>query len=275
MVRHDVLINGKTKLYGLFADPVDHLQTPTAFNHLIASMSLDATFVPFHVSAEQLPVAITGLRAIRNCPGFCVSLPHKNAVAELCDELMPNALACGVVNGVRFDSKRRLIGETFDGLGMIRAISVHRNLDNNSRVLLVGAGGVGRSIAVALALEGIGHLTIINRTSDKSQHLAETVQNAQPSCDVHTATAGDVHHHDIIINATSVGMQKKDPLPIDITAARPGTLVAEVIMKPEHTRLLQVARSLGLDVVPGREMLTQQLKTMASYLGMHPESDII
>ncbi|MCH2125299.1 MAG: shikimate dehydrogenase [Pirellulaceae bacterium] len=275
MTARHVVINGKTKLYGLFADPVDHLQTPAAFNDLLAEMRLDSTFVPFHVSTEQLSVAIAGLKAIRNCPGFCVSLPHKKTVAELCDELMPNALACGVVNGVRFNAKRQLIGETFDGLGMLRAISLHRNLDTNSRVLLAGAGGVGRAIAVALALKGVGHLTIVNRTSDKARHLAETIQKAQPSCDVHTATACDVHRYDIIINATSVGMHEKDPLPIDLTGAQPGTLVAEVIMKPEQTQLLEVARSLSLDIVPGREMLTQQLKTMASYLGMCPESDII
>ena len=70
-------------------------------------------------------------------------------------------------------------------------------------------------------------------------------------------------------------MHEKDPLPIDLTGAQPGTLVAEVIMKPEQTQLLEVARSLSLDIVRGREMLTQQLKTMASYLGMCPESDII
>ena len=136
-------ISGKTRFYGMFGDPVEHLRAPTALNELMNSRGVDAVFLPLHVAPEHLAKAISGIRCVRNFSGFMVSIPHKAAAAELCDEILPNARACGVVNAVRLDREGRLIGESFDGLGMVRSIEMQRVLNSNTRVLLVGAGGVG------------------------------------------------------------------------------------------------------------------------------------
>jgi shikimate dehydrogenase len=93
-------ISGRTRLYGLFADPVEHLQTPAVLSELLDRRGVDAVFMPLHVTAEHLAVTVAGMRHLRNFAGYCVSLSHKPMAARLGDALLPNARACGVVNAL-------------------------------------------------------------------------------------------------------------------------------------------------------------------------------
>jgi shikimate dehydrogenase len=261
-------LSGRTRFYGLFADPVEHLQAPAVFNELFDRRGIDALFIPLHVTAEHLAVTVAGMRHLRNFAGYGVSIPHKAMAARLCDELLPNAKACGVVNNIRVDSDSRWIGETLDGVGMVRAITAQRTLDANSRVLLVGAGGVGRAIAVALALAAVGYLAIANRTLGKAEELASMVQQAAPACAVEAGNAFDPAPFDIVINATSLGLNGQGPLPVEVSRVSETALVAEVVMVPELTPLLQAAQTRGLGIVPGRKMLSQQLDAITDFFGM-------
>lgn len=261
-------ISGKTRLYGLFADPVDHLQTPAVLNGLLAQRGVDAVVLPLHVTAEHLATTVAGMRHLCNFAGYAVSIPHKPMAARLCDELLPNARACGVVNVIRVDPDGRWIGETLDGVGMVKALAAQRPLDATTKVLLVGAGGVGRAIAVALALAGVGSLVITNRTQAKAEALADTVRRAAPTCAVEARRTVDPAAFDIVINATSLGLNGQGPLPVEISQVSGTALVAEVVMVPERTPLLQAAQTRGLAIVPGREMLTQQVEAAMDFLGM-------
>ena len=261
-------ISGRTRLYGLFADPVEHLQTPAVLNELLNRRGVDAVFVPLHVAPEHLAAAVSGMRHLRNFAGFGVSIPHKAEAAGLCDELLPNAGACGVVNTVRIDLDGRLIGESFDGVGMVKAIKRQRVLDADTRVLQIGAGGVGRAIAVAMALAGVGYLAIANRTRSKADDLAHTVRRAAPACVAESGSAFDPADFDIVVNATSLGLNGQGPMPIEVSRVSGTALVAEVVMVPEVTPMLHAALERGLGVVNGREMLIQQVETIADFLGM-------
>lgn len=261
-------ISGSTRLYGLFADPVDHLKAPEIINPILAKRGIDAVIVALHVTAEDLEIAVAGMKLIRNFAGYGVSIPHKESAARLCDELMPNARACGVVNNIRVDPDGRWIGEVFDGIGMVRAIAAQRPLDSNVRVLLVGAGGVGRAIAVALGLAGVGYLAITNRTQAKADDLAHTVRIAAPECEVESGSAFDLSAFDIVINATSLGLNGHGPLPVDVSRVSETALVAEVVMVPELTPLLRAAQKRGLGIVYGREMLAQQAEAGMNFLGI-------
>ena len=261
-------ISGRTRLYGLFADPVEHLQVPAVLNALLAQRGVDAVVVPLHVTAEHLAATVAGMRHLRNFAGYGVSIPHKAMAARLCDDLLPNARACGVVNVIRVDPDGRWIGETLDGVGMVKALTAQRALDANTRVLLVGAGGVGRAIAVALALAGVGSLVIANRTQAKAEDLAHTVRRAAPTCAVEAGSAFDPAAFDIVINATSLGLNGQGPLPVEVSRVSGTALVAEVVMVPELTPLLQAAQTRGLGIVRGREMLTQQVEAGMDFLGM-------
>jgi shikimate dehydrogenase len=260
-------LSGKTRLYGLFADPVDHLQTPAVLNALLDQRGVDAVFVALHVSAKHFATAVAGMRHLRNFAGYAVSIPHKPMAVRLCDELLPNARACGVVNVIRVDPDGRWIGETLDGVGMVKALAAQRPLDTNTRVLVVGAGGVGRAIAVALALAGVGYLAIVNRTQAKAEDLAHTVRRAAPACAVEAGSAVNPAAFDIVINATSLGLHGQGPLPVEVAHVSRAALVAEVVMVPELTPLLQAAQARGLGIVRGREMLTQQVEAIADFFG--------
>ena len=261
-------LSGRTRFYGVFADPVEHLRAPAVLNELLDRRGVDAIVIPLHVTAEHLAVTVAGMRHLRNFAGYGVSMPHKSMAARLCDELLPNAQACGVVNNIRVDADGRWIGEILDGVGMVRAITAQRALDANSRVLLVGAGGVGRAIAVALALAGVGSLTIANRTVAKAEDLAHTVRQAAPACAVEARNAFDPAPFDIVLNATSLGLNGQGPLPVEVSRVSETALVAEVVMAPEVTPLLQAAHTRGLGIVRGREMLTQQLAAIVDFFGM-------
>jgi len=257
-------ISTTTRLYGHFAHQTG--QRPLAgpiplLNALLDQRGVDALYVPLQVPAEHFAAAVAGLRHLRDFAGFTVTMPHKTAAAHLCDVLLPNAHACRAVNAVRIDADGRLIGETFDGIAMVHAITAHRAIDATTRVLLVGAGGVGQAIGVALGLAGVGVLAITNRTQAKADDLVQKVRCAAPAC--------DPADFDIVINATSLGhVHGQGPLPVDISRVSGTALVADVVSVPEYTPLLHAAQARGLDIVRGMEMLIPQGEIIADFLGM-------
>jgi shikimate dehydrogenase len=244
------------------------LQTPAVLNALLAQRGVDAVMIPLHVTAEHLAATVAGMRHLRNFSGYAVTIPHKGMAARLCDTLLPNARACGAVNAIRVAPDGQWIGETFDGVGMVKALQTQRPLNANTRVLLVGAGGAGRAIAVALALAGVGSLVIANRTPAKAEDVADTVRRAVPTCAVEAGSAVDPSAFDIVINATSLGLNGQGPLPLEVSRVSETSLVAEVVMVPDLTPLLQAAQMRGLGIIRGREMLNQQIEAMMDFLGM-------
>ena len=186
---------------------------PGVFNALLAQRGIDAVIVPLHVAAEHLATTVTGMRHLRNFAGYGVSMPHKEMAASLCDELLPHARACGVVNHIRVDSDGRWIGETFDGVGLVKALQAQCPLDAHTRVLLVGAGGTGRAIAVALALAGVGSLVITNRTQAKAEEVATTVRRAVPTCAVEAGSAVEPAAQCHVVQGRRRPWPSTDPIP--------------------------------------------------------------
>jgi shikimate dehydrogenase len=245
-----------TRLYGIFADSAGQrpMTAPALFNALFDRHGIDAIFVPFQVTPAHVAAAIAGMRHLRNFAGFAVTMPHKAAVAQLCDTLLPNAQACGVVNTVRIDPDGRLIGETFDGVGMVQALTAHRALDARTRVLLVGAGGVGQAIAVALALAGVGSLTITNRTQAKADALAHMVRRAAPTCTVEARAAVDPAGFDIVINERGTLLRSAPALVVhahgrDIRTPEPLPDLGNIGAVCEHVRRRGCAQPVHAEAV--------------------------
>jgi shikimate dehydrogenase len=183
---------------------VEHLQAPADLNALFDRRGVDAVCVPLHVTAEHFAATVAGMRHLRNFAGDGVSIPHKAMAARLCDALLPNARACGVVNIIRIAPDGRWIGEIFDGIGMAKALTAQRPLDANTRVLLVGA------IAVALALAGVGYMAITNRSQAKAEAVACTVRSAVPTCVAEAEGMFDPATFDVLINATGARLTPKN-----------------------------------------------------------------
>ena len=136
---------------------------------------------------------------------------------------------------------------------------------------MAGAGGAGTALAFALGGAGVAALTIHNRTTSKAVSLVERVGATFPGCQVRLGTA-DASGHDIVVNATSLGLKPDDAFSFDMTSADTSALFAEVVMKPEYTPLLNAARERGHRVHSGIHMLNGQLDMMMTFFGLAKRS---
>jgi len=261
-------ITGQTKIMLLLADPVSHVLGTEAITAFMRAGGHDFVCVPVHVGPRDLPVAIQALRGFQNCVGSGVTIPHKIPVLPLLDDLTDRARMIGSVNYIRRDLDGRLTGDNVDGSGFVRG-AIEGGIElAGLRVLLLGAGGAGRSVAFALAKAGVSELVIANRDPSKAAGLVSLVSAAFPQIQVR-AGAADATGFDMVINATSVGMDGKDDGSlVDFATLSAGMIVADIVMKPEKTRLLQAAETRGCRLLFGRQMMDGQLALMRDFLGL-------
>ena len=260
-------ITGRTRLYAILADPILHVKTPDAINKLLRKWGIDGVMVPMHVGPDELSTVVAGLKGIRNFAGFIATVPHKSAMAALCDHISERATMVGAVNAVRRNADGTMAGDMLDGLGFIEGLR-SAGIDPAGRsVYLAGAGGAASAIAFALVDAGISRLTIANRTRARSEALARRISRYTASV---TAEIGDTDpsRHDIVVNGTSLGLHAGDPLPLDASRLTANQIVAEIIMDPETTPLLAAAQARGCRIHPGWPMLACQLEMMADFMGL-------
>lgn len=262
-------ITGRTRIYGIIADPVGHVKAPEAMQRLFERHGVEGVLVPIHVSSAGLPQMMAGLRQMQNFGGLIATIPHKTAMPGHCDEVDDHARRIGAANIVRREADGRMVGAMLDGIGFVRGLR-HAGIDAaGMRVWLCGAGGASSAIAFALAEAGIASLTVSNRTREKAQDLAARVQTAFPEVAA-SAEEVDLEEHDLLVNGTSLGMRPEDPLPLDTSRLHAGQVVAEAIMEPTMTPLLQAAQARGCRIQLGRPMLDSQLELMARHMGAIP-----
>ena len=261
------MITGHTKLLCIVADPIDHVRTPDIFNEHLARdrRSMRSSFRCM-CAASDLRTVVDGMRAMQNVSAIIVTVPHKIAMVELCDELEPSARLMGAVNIVRRERDGRLLGANFDGAGLASALERSLEPSPAGSVHLAGAGGVARAIAFALAQAGVARLAIHNRSAAKADALLDAVKRSFPK--VTTARADHRPSDcDIAVNATSLGLRPDDPLPFAVDALPATATVAEVVMNPLMTPLLLRAQARGLRIVKGDAMLKCQLAAWVEFLG--------
>ncbi|MCM5571568.1 shikimate dehydrogenase [Burkholderiaceae bacterium FT117] len=259
-------ITGHTRIYGILADPIHHVKAPQLMNPVFEAQGFDGVMVPIHVRPEDLGTVLAGLRAQQNFGGFVATVPHKTAMLAHCDELTDAARAIGAVNIVRRLPDGRLRGGMLDGDGFVAGLRSHGIEPAGLSVYLAGAGGAASAIAWALAEAGVSRLTVYNRTADKARQLVDRVAKAGPGVHMAVGTP-DPYGHDLVVNATSLGLREDDPLPLDAARLQPGQLVAEIIMQPEETALLKAAKARGCRVHYGKPMLACQIELMAAFMG--------
>jgi shikimate dehydrogenase len=260
------IVSGHTQLCCLLADPVEHVRTPQLFNAYLDAHPVDAVVVPLHVARDDLARVVGALRGVANLRAIVVTIPHKIAIVDLCDTLHESAQRVGAVNIVRRELNGRLTGANFDGIGFVAALESKVGLLAGRSVFMAGAGGVARAVAFELARSGAARLMLHNRSREKGEALLHDVARAFPATAtaIVTATPPDC---DIAINATSLGLHAHDPMPFSIEPLRSDAAVAEVVMQPLITPLLQAARARGLRTVTGDGMLTAQLPRWMDFLG--------
>ena len=254
-------ISGSTQLFPVIGWPVEQVKAPTLFNAWFARNGIDAAVVPLKVPPALCVDTIRMLMRLPNVGGILVSIPHKPVTLEAVDRVSERARLAGACNVVHRDADCATVGDLIDGEGFMRALdrtSAHAPLDwPRARALVVGAGGVGCAIAAALASRGIGGLGIVDNRAANAEDLASRLAAVFPATRIGLA-APQARGYDIVINATPLGMDPADALPLELDGIAAGAIVADCVMKVEMTPLLSDARRRGCLIQRGREMLLEQ-----------------
>ncbi|MEA3209734.1 MAG: shikimate dehydrogenase [Chthoniobacter sp.] len=231
-------------------------------------------YINMEVAPEQLADAVRGARAM-GFRGFNCSLPHKVTVIPHLDGLGESAELMGAVNCVvrRGD---RFIGENTDGKGFLKSLASITD-PKGKAVVLFGAGGAARAIAVELGLAGVAKITVVNRAPERGAELVGLLQKKLGLEAEHALWRGDYlipAGTEVVINATSIGLYEPEArLAIDLETLRPGTVVADVIFNPARTRLIRGAEARGCVVLDGLGMLVNQGVVGVQYwTGLEPDA---
>lgn len=259
------LITGSTRIYGLIGDPLKSAKSPMLLNRLFAEAQIDAVCIPLEVGTQGLSAFIEGARALRNLAGLLVTMPHKQTMLEVVDVLHPTADQVGAVNVVRCVEDGRWVGAVFDGLGCVLGMQREGISLRGKSVLLAGAGGAGRAIAFAVAEAGARALIISDLNPHRAADLARCVANAT-ACAARPGSA-DPAGHDIVINATPLGMNPNDPMPINAQRLDRDSVVVDIITRPEPTALLIAAQGRGCQTLDGQPMHLGQALLALGFLG--------
>lgn len=248
-----------TRFAGVIGHPVAHSLSPVFQSAAFAASGLDVSYERWDTAPESLAGRIVSLRDPKYL-GANVTIPHKQAVLPLLDELGGQSSRAGAVNTI-VNRTGRLFGFNTDGQGFVLAMRNEAHVDPGGRsILLLGAGGAARGIAFALAEAKAARIAIWNRTFDRAERLAADV-SASGAAVLAVPDVSDLSPYHVIVNCTSVGMEgagAESESPCDLATARPGTLVADIVYAPAETPLLRSAREAGLPVLPGLPMLIYQ-----------------
>lgn len=245
-------ISGSTRLAAVIGSPVGHSLSPAIHNAGFAAAGLDWRFVALEVAPGDCARALDGMRAL-GLGGLSVTTPHKDDVAGLVDERSGDAERLAAVNCVVPLGDGRLRGENTDGAGFVAALREEGVEPAGLRCAVLGAGGAARSVVLALARAGAAEVAVVNRTAAKAEAAAALAGDVGRVADV-----ADVGAADLVVNATSIGMAPDTGLPVDPEALRASAVVAELVVNPVRTPLLQAAAGRGLATVDGVGMLVHQ-----------------
>ena len=251
-----------TARIGIIGYPLGHSISPAFQQAALDELEIDARYVTWPTTPEELEARVDFLRA-GDVLGANVTVPHKQAVMPMLDEILPVAESIGAVNTI-INRDGLLIGANTDASGFTRSLEQEAKFSAaRKRALIVGAGGAARAVAFGLAWEGVSELVIVNRTAERAVELARDVSETTA-----TDTRGGGYEDaltdesfDLIVNSTSVGMaggpEPAGMPPIESLLKR-GVLVCDLVYNPQVTPLLSLARERGAWVLGGLGMLVYQ-----------------
>ncbi len=257
-------INAKTKLFGLLGDPVGHSMSPFMQNCFLQQCNIDGVYLAFAVKKERIGEVMRGMHAM-GVQGANVTIPHKEAVIPYLCGMSKAAQACGAVNTLIY-KENGYYGDNTDGAGLLAALEAkHSWKAKGQNILIIGAGGAAKGVAVAMALEGAAEICIANRTLEKAEQLAEQIaglSNTKTSAiAMQELQKKELYQqYGTIVNTTSLGMSPKvdDMAPVCVDALTTQHLVVDLIYNPMETKLLRLAREQGAQTASGLGMFIYQ-----------------
>jgi len=263
-------VTGKTKLLGVVGRPLSHSISPELHNTLSNYLGIDAVYMPLRVDEGNLGDAIKGLKVL-DFTGFNVTIPYKNDVIKYVDVISEKASLIGAVNTIK-NVNSKFYGYNTDVEGFVNSFKEEAGIGfKNKKVVVIGAGGAARAIALGVAYDGAKKITILNRTLSKAAQIAEIISNNIYHCkectqciesfELNDSTNGQIlQQADIIINTTSLGMypninQMPFTFPMEFSSDQ---IIYDVIYNPRKTKFMEQAEKKGCKTINGLGMLIYQ-----------------
>ena len=260
------MIRGTTELVAHIGYPTHTFKSPMIYNPYFESVGIDAVVVPMGVRAADFPEVLKAVFRFTNIRGALITMPHKVTTVRLLDEVSVAVKVAQSCNAVLRRADGTLFGDLFDGAGFVRGVERNGFKLAGARCLVVGTGGVGSAIAAALAAGGPAAIALYDSNLASASGLAGRLRQHYPKLEVSTGS-NDPAGFELVVNATPLGMNPDDPLPLDVTRLAPTTFVGEVVMKQEVTPLLRAAREKGCRTQIGTEMLFEQIPLYLDFFG--------
>jgi shikimate dehydrogenase len=261
---------------GVIGDPVAHSISPAMQQPALDALGIPATYERWHTPLDELAARIESLRAT-DVIGANVTVPHKEHVLPLVDEVSELARRAGAVNTIS-NREGRLFGDNTDVYGLAHSLRGHIDDLNGCQAAVLGAGGAARAVVLSLESVGAGQIFVLNRSVERAERLRDDLAPApvQAVASDSRQTGEALRTADLVINATALGWKRGElPLSIDqIALLRADATVVDITYR--DTDLLEAARARGLQTLDGLEMLVfQGARSLQIWTGMEPPVDIM
>ena len=238
------------KKYLVIGNPIDHSLSPKLHNHWIKENNIEAVYEKKQLNESDIQGIISKVKSDK-IHGINVTIPFKKSVIPFLDELTPVANEAQSVNTI-YKQKNKVIGHNTDIDGFMLALKYISYDVKNKKIFILGAGGVVPSIILALKKMGANKIILSNRTKKKAEQLKKTFSNLE------IIDWGEVPEFDIIINATSLGLNKEDEIKLDYADLGPNKLFYDIIYNPKQTKFLSKAKEFGHQTENGKMMFIYQ-----------------
>ena len=257
-------LSGATRLFPIIGDPIEYVESPAQLTRTFGARGHDAVCVPMQVPQAALDDVMRGLAATPNVDGLLVTMPHKRTAVGHCATTSERTTLLGAVSFLRRNRDGTWHGDMLDGLAFVKAQKDHGAQPAGSRVLLLGSGGAGSAIAVALLDDGVRELVV----HDVDETHAAVLVESPPSHGHRNVTAGppDPTDCDMVCNATPLGMNDGDPLPVDAERLTSSMFVGDVIAGHGLTPLLGAAEAAGCRTANGGQMVEAVQELMVDFM---------
>ncbi|SDP15554.1 shikimate dehydrogenase [Rhodoferax sp. OV413] len=257
-------LSGATRVHFIVGDPIAQVKSPAGVSQAFHDKGHNAYVMPAHVAPAQLAAWLAGVSLAQNVDGVIVTVPHKFACHDLCASTSDRAAFLHIVNTMRRNPDGSWHGDMFDGLGFVSAMQDNGCQPAGKKALLVGAGGAGSAIAHALVVAGVSSLAIHDPDAARRSTLVDRLAGLG-KCPV-THGSADPTGFDIVLNASPVGMQASDPIPVDADKLQAAMFVGCVITAPAITPLIAAARAKGCQTMTGAHMFGRVRDLMVDFL---------
>jgi shikimate dehydrogenase len=260
------MINGNTELIAHIGYPTHAFKAPMIYNPYFDHIGVNACVMPMGCQSTDYPAFLQAVFTLTNIRGALITMPHKVTTVGLLDRASPTVQVAGSCNAVRKGADGRLEGDMFDGEGFVRGVQRKGLKLVGARALVVGSGSVGSAIAASLAAAGVSALSLFDVHGPSAHGLSERLRQHYPSLEV-VVGSNDPMGFDLVVNATPMGMNEGDAMPMDVSRIDRATFVGEVVMRTEMTAFLTAAQMRGCSVQVGSDMLFEQIPAYLEFFG--------